>query len=1070
MTAEPNASSVSLDELLGHAAWVRALARSLVQDPSLAEDAVQDTWLAAVKSPPRTGENPRGWLGAVLRNAVRMRGRSAARRAGHEERASAERDDDVDGDALVERVETQRRLAAAVTRLSEPARSTVILRYYEGLSSAEIARRTNVPAGTVRWRLSQALEELRGRLDDDFGGDRAAWIALVLPLAQPSVGAPTTSGPTGADGPVAATASAGFLQGFLAMNLFLKATVAAGIAAVLFAAGLLATTGVSAIREAEPQREQVAFRPLAPSAAEPAAELADEAAPAERTAFAPAPAANPAVQAMAPLLVRLRAVDEDGAPVAGAELRVRHELGLRSEASGERLRTTTADDGTAELALPFEPVGEHPAVILVCDHPDFVPAEVEAGFAERRVVELGDVRLTPAGAIAGVVRGANGAPVEDAWVEWDPASRATSDLDRARISRSVETYHGGPDGARTDADGRFTLERVPAGDVYVWAGTDGALAARSGVVEVRGGMESGGIELALGVLDTGKLITGVVYEPDGSPATDAVLDFEYKRMFGSGSGSRSVENDGTFVLVAEGRRTYDLRARDDDGRFTSVRALGVKPGDHVELRLLAPERLSIALRVAGEPVDDVAALAGLRMAVLNADHTDALARSGEFELDGDRARVTIPSEPYLVTVAADGCELRELGPFDGLAGPREIEVDLATIPGVRGRVLAGGEPVEGATVELYERARGRSIQDGFAVRVEPSALDDKVTAADGAFALDLRESRTVYVRAEADGFAPAELGPFDVDAGRGLAGLSLELTEGGALEGYVVPAAPGLVVGISRADANPRSTRTDARGFYRFEHLTPGPWKVERLAEELSPYGSSSETSSVPFRESDLSFDCVVSEGATTRFDLATAAELEARVTGSLLLDGKGPDGYVASLVRAPERGPSSAIAAVEASAPVRPDGSFEIAVKEPGRYRMSLTRGGGGAAPTFLAALDLAPGDNPWSFASETGALRVTGTGELVGGMVALDLLRAEVNGVLVLVGLARPPADDDADETEAPDEPVVIDGVPAVSGELVRLTLAELMGSGDPRTAGTSGERVTVRAGETVDVRLPE
>ena len=137
----------------------------------------------------------------------------------------------------------------------------------------------------------------------------------------------------------------------------------------------------------------------------------------------------------------------------------------------------------------------------------------------------------------------------------------------------------------------------------------------------------------------------------------------------------------------------------------------------------------------------------------------------------------------------------------------------------------------------------------------------------------------------------------------------------------------------------------------------------------------------------------------------------------------------------------------------------------------MSLTRGGGGgAAPTFLAALDLAPGDNPWSFASETGALRVTGAGELVGGMVALDLLRAEVNGVLVLVGLARPPADDDADESEGPDEPVVIDGVPAVSGELVRLTLAELMGSGDPRTAGTSGERVTVRAGETVDVRLPE
>ncbi|MBZ0153516.1 MAG: hypothetical protein K8J09_18480, partial [Planctomycetes bacterium] len=37
---------------LAEMAWVRALARSLLHDPSLADDVAQDTWLAAQTSPP----------------------------------------------------------------------------------------------------------------------------------------------------------------------------------------------------------------------------------------------------------------------------------------------------------------------------------------------------------------------------------------------------------------------------------------------------------------------------------------------------------------------------------------------------------------------------------------------------------------------------------------------------------------------------------------------------------------------------------------------------------------------------------------------------------------------------------------------------------------------------------------------------------------------------------------------------------------------------------------------------------------------------------------------------------
>ena len=46
-------NSDSPDELLEHVTFVRALARSLLRDESDADDAAQDTYLAAVRSPPR---------------------------------------------------------------------------------------------------------------------------------------------------------------------------------------------------------------------------------------------------------------------------------------------------------------------------------------------------------------------------------------------------------------------------------------------------------------------------------------------------------------------------------------------------------------------------------------------------------------------------------------------------------------------------------------------------------------------------------------------------------------------------------------------------------------------------------------------------------------------------------------------------------------------------------------------------------------------------------------------------------------------------------------------------------
>ena len=71
---------IPFDELLGHRAWVRALARSLVADQATADDIEQQTWLAALRRPPRERATVRAWFATVVRNAVRERGRAAGRR------------------------------------------------------------------------------------------------------------------------------------------------------------------------------------------------------------------------------------------------------------------------------------------------------------------------------------------------------------------------------------------------------------------------------------------------------------------------------------------------------------------------------------------------------------------------------------------------------------------------------------------------------------------------------------------------------------------------------------------------------------------------------------------------------------------------------------------------------------------------------------------------------------------------------------------------------------------------------------------------------------------------------
>src|SRR4051812_3125660 len=176
-------STADLATLLAQAGWLRRFARALVGDRAAAEDLAQETMLSALRRP--AADRGRAWLATVARNLAVDRFRGRARRERREEAVHAAdpaaarvaSPEELIGDAQI-----HRHVAEAVAHLAEPFRQTVVLRFYEGLSSAEIARSLGQPEGTIRWRLKEALGRVRAELDARYDDDRGAWHAALAPL------------------------------------------------------------------------------------------------------------------------------------------------------------------------------------------------------------------------------------------------------------------------------------------------------------------------------------------------------------------------------------------------------------------------------------------------------------------------------------------------------------------------------------------------------------------------------------------------------------------------------------------------------------------------------------------------------------------------------------------------------------------------------------------------------------------------------------------------------------------------------------------------------------------------
>ena len=145
------------------------LALRIVRDPALAEDAVQEGFLAVWRSAARfVTERAKAstWILTLIhRRAVDLVRREQPRRAESLDAAPHESGDDTEEEAWLRLRRT--RVQEALSRLPDKQREALELAYYGGFTQSELADRLGEPLGTIKSRMFSGLASLRELLAED---------------------------------------------------------------------------------------------------------------------------------------------------------------------------------------------------------------------------------------------------------------------------------------------------------------------------------------------------------------------------------------------------------------------------------------------------------------------------------------------------------------------------------------------------------------------------------------------------------------------------------------------------------------------------------------------------------------------------------------------------------------------------------------------------------------------------------------------------------------------------------------------------------------------------------------
>ena len=154
-----------------HAELVR-LALLMVEDLPSAEDVVQDVYASlhrrSAQGRAQTVEAPLPYVRAAVLNGCRsvQRRRVIARRVAIIHRASQHHETLASAESEVILSEDRRTVLSALARLPRRRREVLVLRYYLGLSEAEIATVLGISSGTVKSTAARGLAALAHELGE----------------------------------------------------------------------------------------------------------------------------------------------------------------------------------------------------------------------------------------------------------------------------------------------------------------------------------------------------------------------------------------------------------------------------------------------------------------------------------------------------------------------------------------------------------------------------------------------------------------------------------------------------------------------------------------------------------------------------------------------------------------------------------------------------------------------------------------------------------------------------------------------------------------------------------------
>jgi len=601
-------------ELLGEAEWLTRLARSLTGSAADADDVVQDTFATALRSPPDPDRPVRPWLRRVATNIVRMRHRGRVRRDAREGVITQITEPVRTPEQLLERARVERTLTDLVLALEEPYRTTVLLRYREGLTAEVIAKQEGVPASTVRWRLKTGIDRLRTRLDERESSN--TWRAAFAP--------------------------------FLAMRrthspwwrlVMAKATTKTSVAVIVL---LLLVIGGGAL----------VWKARRGSAHDNAASGA--AAAAQPIAVMQGSAADPAMFAQAGIGRRTLAgrVTYQNKPFAGATVRVVHALTLTTV--GE---ATSGQDGTFSFA---NLTADTFSVTAVATDKTALPVRVDLRAPKSVPVEIA---LVGCSHVRGIVSDSSGGPIA-----------------HARVAREDTAWPF----AETDALGHYDLctHFGQTTLLFTASGYQGATA----VVTVNGQIQRDMVLLPEAV------VAGTVIGVDGKPAADAWITIDPRNKFEIRDAvvhGRSAA-DGTFRLngVSPGRVEVSAVAPGARSRAIGLVLGAGETREGVIVRLDRAVRLSGHVTEGDKPV--AGASIGLRVGSLPEPGLAVSQADGSFSIER--------APPGELAVLVDG--YRVLAPRSvKIVGDTTAEIEVRSLPKVRGTVVRRGVPVANALVQ-----------------------------------------------------------------------------------------------------------------------------------------------------------------------------------------------------------------------------------------------------------------------------------------------------------------------------------------------------------------------------------